>query len=534
MAPVPRSSTAVVLLLCTGVLLPNGNAVADGLSEVTVYPDRASVTRQHTVQLESGEGVARIHPLPPGLNPASLRVRAEGLEGLSLRHAETRVVHGREFAHPGEQQLTEMLRNAQDEHRRLSDGRQAQDLKLGFIQRLTENAGAVEPALPPDQWHRALGLIGDGALETLERITRIDEALRDVDVEINRIQRELNTLRTDRRDTFEAAIHYHAPETGTARITLEYEIPGASWAPLYEARLDTVSGRMEWVQRAEVRQNTGESWDNVVMHLSTARPALGGRLPELQPWFLDIAPPPRPLARHELSASDMLAAPAAVPEAATLETTGFTSRYRVPARVTLPSDNREQRFLLASRELQAELSARAVPALSPHAYLFAQTVFEGDTPLLTGPVNLFQDGQLVGQTSVGTVAPGAPLRLAFGVDDRIEITRTLDLDSVGREGLLRRHQRLERSYRVTIENRHDRALAVTVLDRMPVPRDERIKVALTPATTEPSERDVDGRLGVLSWDVEAAAGAKEELRFGYTISWPEEVDAIHGVDPDWQ
>jgi len=534
MAFAPRPSTVAVLLLCTGTLLPIGTAMADGVSEVTVFPDRAIVTRMHAVQIATGEGVARIHPLPPGLNPASLRVRAEGLEGLSLRHAETRIVHGRELAHPEEQQLTEMLQAAQDERRRLSDGRQAQDLKLGFIQRLTENAGAVEPALPPDQWHRAWGLIGDGALETLERITRIDDALRDVDAEINRIQRELNALRTGRRDTLEAAVHYHAPDAGSARITLEYEIPGASWAPLYEARLDTASGRMEWVQRAEVRQNTGEAWDDVVLHLSTARPALGGRLPELQPWFLDIVPPPRPSPRRELSAMDMMAAPAAVAEAAVLETTGFTSHYRVPARVTLPSDNREQRFLLASGDLQVELSARAVPALSPHAYLFAQSVFEGDTPLLPGPVNLFQDGQLVGQTRVGTVAPGAPLRLAFGVDDRIEINRTLDRDSLGREGLLRRQQRLERSYRITVDNRHDRALTVTVLDRMPVPRDERIKVELTPATTKPGERDVDGRLGVLAWSIEPAAGSREELRFGYTVSWPEDVEGIHGLDPAWR
>ena len=534
MALTPRPGTIAVLFLFGAALLPAGPVVAEGVSEVTVYPDRASVTRVHTVPIAAGEGVVRIHPLPPGLNPASLQVRADGLEGLTLRHAETRVVHGRDLAHPEEQQLTEMLQAAQDERRRLADGRQAQTLKLGFIERLTENAGAVEPALPPDQWHRAWGLIGDGALEALERITRIDEALRDVDSEINRIQRELNALRTDRRDTLEAAIHYHAASAGSARVTLDYEVPGASWAPLYEARLDTASGQMQWVQRAEVRQNTGESWVDVVLHLSTARPALGGRLPELHPWFIDIVPTPRAAPRREMSARDMMAAPAAVPEVAVLETTGFTSYYRVPARVTLPPDNREQRFLLASGELQAELSARAVPALSPHAYLFAQTVFEGDTPLLPGPVNLFQDRQLVGRTRVATLPPGAPLRLAFGVDDRIEISRTLDRDSIGREGLLRRQQRLERGYHITVHNRHDRSLAVTILDRMPVARDERIKVELTPATTKPSERDVDGRLGVLAWNIEPAAGTREELRFGYTVSWPEDVEGIQGLDPAWR
>ncbi len=530
-----RKSSVASLLFCGAALLPVTAVLAEGISEVPVYPDRATVTRIHTVEISRGDGVARIHPLPPRLDPASLQVRAEGLDGLRLHHAETRIVHGRDFAHPEEQRLTEALQSGQDARRRLVDRRQAQEIKLEFIRHLTENAGAVEPGLPPNDWHRSWGMIGDGALETLERITLIDEDIREIDEEIDRIRRELEALRTDRRDTLEAAVHYSAAEAGTARLILEYEIPGATWAPLYAARLDTVAGRMEGVQQAQVRQNTGESWEDVTLHLSTARPALGGRLPELQPWFIDAGPEPETVSRHEISARDALAAPAhATVEAAALETTGFVSRYRVPGRISLPPDNRLQRFLLARDENEADLSVRAVPLLSPHAFLFAETVFEGDTPLLPGSVTLFQDGQLVGRTRVGTVAPGAPLNLAFGVDDRIEVERMLDRDSTGRQGLLRRQQRLERSYRITGTNRHDRALPVTVLDRLPVSRDERIQVELTAETTKPAERDVDGRLGVLAWDLEPAPGATEEVRFGFTVSWPEEVEDIRGLESGWR
>ena len=534
MLPQYRFRPIATLALGLAVLLPLAPALGNGITQVTVYPDRANVVREHTVELGAGEGIVRIHALPARLNPASLRVRAEGTGGLRLQHVETRTVHGRDLAHPGERALTEALRSAQDARRDLSDGRQAQTLKLGFIERLSENAGAVEPALSPEQWHRAWGLIGDGALDTLEQIARIDTALRDVDAEIARIERELNALRTDRRDSVEAGIHYHAEVAGTAVITLEYEVPGASWAPLYEARLDTDGATLEWVQRAEVRQNTGEEWHDVVLYLSTSRPALGGSLPEIHSWFIDIAPPHRALQRHEADALGMMAAPAPVMDKAVLETTGFTSQYRVPGRVSLPADNRQQRFLLATESHAVELSARAVPALSTDAYLFAETVFQGATPMLPGTVNLFQDGQLAGQTRVGTVAPGAVLRLAFGVDDRIEVRHELDRDITGREGLLRRQQKLERGYRFTLNNRHDRALNVTVLDRLPVPRDERIKVELSPASTAPAERDVDGRLGVLAWTTDLEAGGEAEIRFGYVVSWPEDVETIHGLEPFWR
>lgn len=534
MSPRHRFRHVVALILGLATMLPLATALGNGITQVTVYPDRAHVVREHTVELDEGEGVVRIHPLPARLNAASLRVRAEGSVAVRLQHVETRTVHGRDLAHPGERALTEALRAAQDARRGLSDGRQAHTLKLGFIERLTENAGAVEPALSPEQWHRAWGLIGEGALETLEQIARIDTALRDADDEIARIERELSALRTDRRDSIEAGIHYQAEAPGTARITLEYEVPGASWAPLYEARLDTAGSTLEWVQRAEVRQNTGEEWQDVALHLSTSRPALGGNLPDLQSWFIDIAPPHRALQRSEADALGMMAAPAAVMEQAALETTGFTSQYRVPGRVSLPADNRQQRFLLATQSHTVDLSARAVPALSTDAYLFAETVFEGATPMLPGTVNLFQDGQMAGQTRVGTVPPGALLRLAFGVDDRIEIRHELDRDVTGREGLLRRQQRLERGYRITLNNRHDRAFSVTVLDRLPVPRDERIRVELTAASTTPAERDVDGRLGVLAWTTELDAGGEAEIRFGYVVSWPEDEETIQGLGPLWR
>jgi len=536
MASLRRLPSLPLLVLSIVTALPTASANAEGIVAVTVYPDRATIVREHPMTIAAGDGILTISALPARLDPASVRVRAEGLSGLRLHHVETRTVHGRDLAHPQERALDEALQVARAEHRTLGDGRRAQELRLGFIERLSQNAGAVEPVLSPDQWPDAWSRIGDGALEALQQITRIDAALHEVDREIGRIERELAALRTERRDSLEARIHYQVGAAGTARVTLEYQVPGAHWSPVYEARLDTVAGRLEWVQRAEVQQNTGEAWDDVVLHLATGRPALGGRWPELHSWFLDIAPPDQALKhgwadRMEDAPRAAMApmAAAAMTEAA-LETTGFTSRYRVPGRISLPSDNRQQRFLLASREHDAVLSARVVPAFSTHAYLSAETVFEGDTPLLPGAVNLFQDGQTAGQTRIGTVAPGAPLRLAFGIDDRLEVRHELDRDSLGREGLLRRQQRLQRGYRITLTNHHDREVRVTVLDRLPVPRDERIQVELTATTTPPTARDVDDRLGVLSWTRAMAAGGTETLQFGYTVSWPQEVNTLQGLD----
>ena len=525
-----RNRWSAATLGCVWGLFAFASAVsaADGIRTVTVYPDRAQVVREHRVETTTGSGILTIGALPARLDPNSLRVRAEGPDGLTLHHIETRTVHGRDLSHPEERALSEALQKARDERQTLTDRREAETLKLAFIRRLAETGGGSESGLPPDAWTGAWERIGTGATDVFREMSEVDQLARTVDAEISRLESALSALRTGQRDSTEVMVHYRALSPGAAVVALEYQVPGASWTPVYEARLDTTSGQLEWVQRAEVRQNTGEDWEGVELYLSTARPTLGGRLPDLAPWFIDVTPPARPVMRSEMDSLTAMGAPAPMAEAA-VETTGFTSRYRVPEHVSLRSDNRQQRFRLSAQAYEARLSARAVPVLSPHVYLFAETTFEGEAPLLPGVVTLIQDGQLAGQTRLGSLAPGAPLRLAFGVDDRIEILREIDRDSLGREGMLRRQHRLERGYRLAIENRHARPMNVTILDRLPVPRDERISVELSPSGSTPTRTNVDGRPGVLAWDLELDAGASENLRFAYTVTWPEDVEFVHGL-----
>jgi hypothetical protein len=42
---------------------------------------------------------------------------------------------------------------------------------------------------------------------------------------------------------------------------------------------------------AEVRQSTGEDSEGVTLKLSTAQPSIGGREPELSPWFINKLQP---------------------------------------------------------------------------------------------------------------------------------------------------------------------------------------------------------------------------------------------------
>ncbi len=65
-------------------------------------------------------------------------------------------------------------------------------------------------------------------------------------------------------------------------VDVEYHVPGASWVPTYQLRMDGRSGEGTLVLRACVAQRTGEDWDGVRLGLSTADLLRRADLPRLR------------------------------------------------------------------------------------------------------------------------------------------------------------------------------------------------------------------------------------------------------------
>jgi uncharacterized protein (TIGR02231 family) len=322
-------------------------------------------------------------------------------------------------------------------------------------------------------------------------------------------------------------------------------VPNASWSPLYEARLDSETGEILLTQLGAVEQHTGEDWTNVALTLSTARPALGALVPELEPWFIRVGGPVDRLEEQEgvggafrKNETDenrlKAAAPAATPSpdqaidrgAAVLAGSEFSAEYRIAGTASVPADGSSNRFTIADRTLSSSLSVIATPRLAPVGYLIAAAKSEGEEPLLPGPVSVFRDGSYVGLAQIPLTPPGSELKLSFGADDKIKIDYRLVSDGESQEGLISTDRRIERRYRTEIANHHDRALEITVLDQIPVSQDERIEVDLLKSAPKPTQTDPDGRKGVLAWRFAYQPGEKRTIEFGYAVTAPEDVPIV--------
>src|SRR6266545_2133287 len=164
-------------------------------------------------------------------------------------------------------------------------------------------------------------------------------------------------------------------------------------------------------------------------------------------------------------------------------------------------------------DLAATLDYITAPVRSPEAHLRATAVNTSAHALLPGRAAVFHGGDFVGTTELATWAPGEEVELALGLDDRVRVEREL-VRRTATKATLGSTRRREAEYRITVANHTPRPARVTVLDQVPVSRDEGITVKELRAEPAPAERS---DLGVLTWNLVLAPGKSREILLGLRV-----------------
>jgi hypothetical protein len=71
---------------------PIAGPIVAPIVAVSVYPDRARITRRGTARLAAGDQVVSVEPLPPGPHPDSVRVSGRGPATVATRPATVTVL----------------------------------------------------------------------------------------------------------------------------------------------------------------------------------------------------------------------------------------------------------------------------------------------------------------------------------------------------------------------------------------------------------------------------------------------------------
>lgn len=524
---------------------------------VTVFPQGAEVSRVAKVRLEKGMHTVVLADVPADAVPSSIRV-----EGLATGKLDIGSVDSRRLMVPSTDAVTAASerRRIEDEIEILRDQRsqaeaqfQAAETQKTLINNLSQLPTRPAPAQGGERgedWSQILTTIATGSLEAQRNSVDAQVKMRTLDRQIGDLEKKLTSLSAAEQERTEVKVHVEALAPLDADLVVRYQVPGASWTPLYDARLatgdKTAAPSMSLVRRAEIRQNSGEAWENAALTLSTTRPNASAAIPELNTITVDFLEPPqpRPMAGAplpesapvkrmaatpaEAEADQMAMADAAAPEVspvrveaqqAAVVVSPFQAVFAVPGRGSVPNTNEAKRVQLLTEKIDPQLSIKTVPREDTKAYLYATLVLPAGTPLLPGPVSLFRDGTFVGAGSLPILSPGEKHELGFGSDDLIRVKHVLVEEKRGETGLISTSRTDVRRFKITVKNLHERTMSVKVLDQLPVSNNADIKVEATGGTT-PTATDVDDMRGVVAWDLKIDPNDEESVDFGYRVVWP--------------
>jgi len=567
-----RSHIAAALILAPGLAAAAETELSSRIDRVTVFPDGAVVTRLGKANLLQGASQIVLRGLPATIDPASIRVEGKGDGTFSVGAVDVRITPG--DAKPVlDTVLEEKLRTLRDEKEKLSGQIGAIEAKRATIERFAhvgpDKLGPDGKALPVADWPAVFEAIGTALVKVQDELRGTRNRLSDVEAEIAALERARPQAGRPGAPKRDIAIAVEAPQPVSAEFTVTYRVTGANWTPTYEARLTTTGEKPEiaLTRRAEIRQRSGEAWDDVALTLSTTRSVGGTRAPELTPMQVAFfepqimaeararavaiarkaeaekaapaaAPAPDRLSNFRFSGGpsrdDFAAAPPkpAEVQVATIEAGAYQANFQVPGRATIPQDGSSKTVTLTQRKAEATLAARTVPELEQKAYLEASFVHDEEAPLLAGRIALHRDGTYVGMGQFNLVAPGDKVELGFGADDRIKVSFAPVKRRENEPSWLGQTRTDLREFRTVVKSLHAKPVKVTVLERIPFSESSGITVETIAAqTTPPTEKQVGDRRGVASWTFDLAAGAEKEIKLAYRIKWPGDRELSYEEQP---
>jgi len=394
--------------------------------------------------------------------------------------------------------------------------------------------------------------------EATDLAKRVKESRQLVDT----FNREIAALNGNQsRSRNQARVNLDVKTAGAAEVRLSYVVHGPSWKPVYDLRADTKGKTLEITYHAELRQSTGEDWQGVSLKLSTAEPSVGGREPEMSPWFLAkaeavaldelrkgedglnrrgnatgrIAGEKQNFAAatsdnqfNEFSAKSTAALADASVSTAAVVAGGTAATYVIERTTDIKSDNKMAKVTVMRLLLPSTYRHSCVPKLSSYVYLKTHATNKSDFTLLPGRTSVFLDGAFVANASMDLVPAGQEFWTFLGVDQSV---------SVERKELARREETTGVFGKKTLRTVFDQVFKVkngkateidlVIWDQLPMGDHEDIKVVLEePKYEKDSTSFKMNETKYVEWRHAVKAGEKLDVPYRFAIERPEDMQVI--------
>jgi len=297
----------LLILLCITISKSYGQEIPEKkikteVNEVTVFLKGAQITRKKTVELKQGKTILKFTNLSPFIDGKSIQVKANGkVTVLSVNHQHNFIKKLEK-----QKELVDLETNLKEIEDKIKLERTYLLILKEEIIFLKENRkiGGKNQELNVINLKNTSSFFGAKLTEL-----KIKEIERNNSVEnLNRLRSDLsNQIKTitgkKEFSNGEILVKIDSKNNSKANFEISYVVENAGWFPTYDIRAKNVDEPVELIYKANVKQDTKISWNNVKLKLSSANPNVSGVAPELKTYFLNYntRPPVYNRATNEVS-----------------------------------------------------------------------------------------------------------------------------------------------------------------------------------------------------------------------------------------
>ncbi|MFN6514010.1 MAG: mucoidy inhibitor MuiA family protein [Nostoc sp. CreGUA01] len=522
---------------------------------VTVYADRALVTRRGVVSLTGVEQELVINPVPMTLETESVRVSGTGTVGVRLLGVSSDRIYTTEPVAERVAHLTRQIEQLEAEKRHLQAQVDALALQSSFIEGLREKTeepfsqSLSRKNLSLSEILDFLNFLGSQYSEYAIASGECFAQQQELDKQLQALYVSLQKIQTPHsQESLSLVVAVEVSGEGEFELEISYLVNRASWTPLYDLRFSTTSDIVHLSYLAEITQSSGEDWIGANLTLSTAKPGLGTLPPKLEPWYIDtLRPQIRRERRSRFAAQPPLLPSIAAPageenwqeqdeiaedslisaETVTAEVSkeGSVVTFKLNGGGNIPSDGAPHKTTIFNDDYPCNFDYVAMPRLVSFAYLQGNVKNSPNgATLLSGKANIFRNNVFIGATELENIAPGQEFKLNLGIDEGLKIERNL-VERLVDKRLISNQRRITYSYRLIITNLLDKQANLKVTEQLPVSRDEQIKVRLIRSNPQIQL----GEMGILEWELTFAPQERREVYYQFNVEHPPELMVV-GLD----
>lgn len=513
---------------------------ASDISDVTVFLQRAQVTRTGKVLLRKGSNTIMFRGLARGIDPRSIQVAAPDEILINSVIHEVNYLN-RQKDSPRITVLKDSLKYVNNQLKTEANEKTVLDQERDMILK-NQALASEETGVDIDELQKAAEFFRNRLTDISKRqleIKRRQDKLKARRRHINAQLKELNYVRNQPSNDIRVVMKTYA--TREVKVQLRYVVKNAGWVPRYDLRAGSLDKPIQLDYRADVFQNTGKDWEGVNLTLSSGNPNLGGTQPELQPWKLyvqqyrpqyDKKAKGRAYAESAKAEDEAYGTEEAIEEPeeeedddwgdnatladyTTVEEGATTAEFVISIPQTILSGSKPQQVAVQSSELPAEYRHFAVPKLDKDAFLLAEVTEWEKLNLLAGKVQIFFDGTYVAESAIDPSYTSDTLRFSLGRDKKVIVQRE-NLKDYNEKKTIGLYTQRTYGYEITVRNTKPEAISLRLEEQFPISQDKDVTVKLI----EHSNAKKNDETGMLHWDMDLKQAETKSVRLVFSVKYP--------------